>query len=136
MATSKADDQKAESPASVGSTSAVKVKPLLIPFGDELTFRPTTEHLNEEVYRSIPALNRLANAVVLVTNKLSSDARNALYFEKENMDPSLRATKIEAAMIMRDIIENAPPDPEFLSQFKPVPRQSFDTAEKDIWLPK
>lgn len=116
--------------------SAPARKTLLIPFGAELRCRESGEHSNEEVYRSIPALNRLANAVVLVTNKLSNEARDALYFQKKDMDPALRTTQIEVAMIKRDIIENAPADPEFLSRFKPVPRQSFETADNDIWLPK
>lgn len=111
-------------------------KALLIPFGTEVMHRAVGEHLNEEVYRSIPALNRLANTVVLVTNKLSNEARDALYFQKDDIDPALRTTQIEVSMIKRDIIENAPADPEFLAKFKPVPRESFQTADNDIWLPK
>lgn len=108
-------------------------KTLLIPFGHQLMHRPDGEKSNEEIYRSIPALNRLAIVAMAVSNKLSSEGRESLFYEKGNTDPELRVLKVEVAMIRRDVIENAQPDLEWMSSAKPISSKSFDTAGPDEW---
>ncbi|MEX3614788.1 MAG: hypothetical protein VB141_13785 [Burkholderia gladioli] len=51
----------------------------LYPFGDELIARGPQERMSEEVHLGILALSSLADATVALSNRLTKDARNALF---------------------------------------------------------
>lgn len=110
----------------------------LRPFvGDEVACRDGGERLNEEVYRSIPALTTFANALVAVGNKLAHDAREALFFEK-GRDPGLRAVIVETAMVRHHQLNSVEPDLEWLRGAEndnvKTRRQDYESSENDIWL--
>lgn len=101
--------------------------------GTGVFFRDRSERMDEEVYRSISALSHLASAAAEVGNKLSLDARNALFFERGG-DHELRVLKIENAMHARQAMESFQPDLEWLRGAAPVARQDFETRDNDLWL--
>lgn len=112
------------------NSSLIDVIPLA---GDEVVCRDSAERLNEEVYRSIPALMHFANAAMQLSNKLSLDARNALFFDAAG-DPELRALKVENALVKRHDMESVQPDMEWLRGMSPATRKDFETADNDVWL--
>lgn len=106
----------------------------LVPFvGEAVACRDSSERLNEEVYRSIPALTHFANAAVEVGNKLAADAREALFFDK-GRDPELRALMVETAMVKRDEMGSVQPDLEWLRSASPANRKDFETKDNDLWI--
>lgn len=108
----------------------------VIPFlGDSIMSRDPGERLNEEVYRSIPALNSLANAAAAVGNKLSQEARNALFFNK-GQDPELRALTVADSLFRTHSMQGAQPDLEWLRGQEPVSRKEFEEESPDEWLPQ
>jgi len=110
-----------------------KNKPLVFPLGSSLRSRDPAEHAQEESYKTIPALNQMSGSVLAISNKLSQDARAALFFDS-NADAELRQLKVSLAMQKRHEIETAQPDVSFLSDQKPVPSSSFASAGNDTWL--
>jgi hypothetical protein len=108
-------------------------KPLVFPFGSSLRARDPVEHMQEEAYKTIAALNQMSGSVLAISNKLSQDARSALFFDV-NADEDLRELKVSLAMQKRHEIETARPDPGFLAEQKPVPSSAFASAENDAWL--
>ncbi|HEP6431473.1 TPA: hypothetical protein VDB83_005805 [Burkholderia cenocepacia] len=106
----------------------------LIPFGPELVARTRQEKIDQEVYRTIPALNSLANASLALSTKLTLDARNALFYANRAIDPSLRRVAVELGVERRLFMEGAMPDVEYLAGQEKATRQQYETAENDIWL--
>lgn len=98
---------------------------LVIPFGEKLSFRPHDEKMNEEIYSTIPALNELTKSALAVSNKISQDARNALFFQDGATAPELRTLTVVVGMVKRDQMENAQPDLQYMSGQQPVPAPSF-----------
>lgn len=111
-----------------------KQPPVLFPFGDAVEFRPQAEKINDEVYRSIPALNHLATTTLTVTNKISQDARNALLLDDGKVDPEMRVLKVELGMVKRDQMESAQPDLDYMHSAAPAGRRDFESPENDAWL--
>lgn len=111
-----------------------KSSTVLYPFGEALQYRSSVERMHEEVYSVIPVLNELANTSVRLSNRLSQESRNALFFEDSSTDPAIRVLKVEVGMVKRDQMERAIPDMQYLAGQQPIPHQSFDTADKDEWL--
>lgn len=101
--------------------------------GDEVVGRDPDERLDEEVYRSMPALTSFANAAMIVSNKLTLEARNAMFFEHDS-DPELRALKVEASLMRLHDMESAQPDLDWLRGAEIKTRKDFDTADNDMWL--
>jgi len=108
----------------------------VFPFASELRSRSRQEKIDEEVYRSIPALNDMANAVLGLSTKLSLDARQALFFSDLAADEKLRRVAVELGVERRLAMEGAIPDQAYLAGQAKTPHQAFDTAEPDDWLPK
>lgn len=96
--------------------------------------RDQSECLDEEVYRSIPALNELANSAMKVGNMLSRDGREALFFESAK-DPELRSLTVEGTLVSRHDMETAQPDVEWMNGIQPAARKSFETPNSDDWIP-
>ena len=106
----------------------------LVPFvGDAVACRDSSERLDEEVYRSIPALTHFANSAMEVGNKLAADARSALFFDK-GRDPELRTLMVETAMVKRDELNSVQPDLEWLRSAAPSGRKDFETKDSDLWV--
>ncbi|CAJ6618419.1 Uncharacterised protein [Burkholderia pseudomallei] len=106
----------------------------LIPFGPELVARTRQEKIDQEVYRTIPALNCLANASLALSTKLTLDARNALFYANRAVDPGLRRVAVELGVERRLSMESAVPDADYLAGQEKATRQQYETAENDIWL--
>lgn len=102
-------------------------------FGKALRVRQPDEFANDDGYLTIPAINQLAGVAQTLGNKLTNEARNALFFAR-NADPELRAVKVELALQHLDMMRNAQPDPEyFRGATRPDP-STYVTAENDLWL--
>lgn len=101
--------------------------------GERIHVRDPSERMSEEVYRSIPALNAFANAAMAVGNKVSLEARNALFFDK-GADPELRALKVENALVKRHELDSIQPDLEWLQSASPAKRKDFESSTDDVWL--
>lgn len=108
----------------------------LFPFSDEVACRPAHEKIDDEVYRSIPALNELANASLALSSKLTLNARNALFYTNRSADPSLRRVAVELGVQRRLEMEGAAPDLTYLAGQEKATRQQYETADNDVWLPK
>lgn len=108
--------------------------PIIFPFGDEITYRHAGEKINDEAYRGIPALNALVTSTLVVSNKITQDARDALLLQDGKIDPSLRVAKVEVGMVKRHAMENAQPDLEYLSGLSAASRRDFETPDNDIWF--
>lgn len=118
----------------IRDTGPLNSSAVLYPFGEALRYRSSVERMHEEVYSVIPVLNELANTSVRLSNKLSQESRNALFFEDSSTDPAIRVLKVEVGMVKRDQMERTVPDMHYLAGQQPIPHQSFDTADKDEWL--
>jgi hypothetical protein len=108
----------------------------LHPFGDALIARAPQERVSEEVHQGIPALSSLADATVAVSNRLTNDARNALFFSAPGSDSGLREVAVEVALRHREEMGVAQPDIEYLRGLQPAKRQDYETAENDLWMSK
>lgn len=108
----------------------------LYPFGDELIARAPQERVYEEVHQGIPALSSLADATVALSNRLTKDARNALFFSAPGADPGLREVAVEVALRRREEMAVAQPDLDYLRGQQPAKRQDYETAENDLWMPE
>ncbi|HEY0819550.1 MAG TPA: hypothetical protein VGD46_12275 [Rhizobacter sp.] len=104
-------------------------------FGKALRVRQPDEFADDDSYLTIPALHQLAGVAQTIGNKLTNEARNALFFER-NADPELRAVKVELGLQHLEMVRNAQPDPDyFLGAKRPDPH-TYVTAGNDEWLPK
>jgi hypothetical protein len=108
----------------------------LYPFGDELAARTSQERVYEEVHQGIPALAAMADATISLSNRLTKEARNALFFTTPGADASLREVAVEVALQRREEMEVAQPDLDYLRGQQPAKRQDYETADNDLWTPK
>lgn len=108
----------------------------LLPFGKDIRARATEEKVFEEVYQSIPALAAIADTTVALSNRITSDARNALFFSAAGVDPSLRELPVELAFKRRHDMEQARPDADYMAGMQPAKRDDFAGDSQDDWIPK
>lgn len=106
----------------------------LFPFGDTIRARDPEERVLEEVYQSIPALSALADTTVALSNRMTGDARNALFFAPAGAERSLRQLSVELALKRRHEMETAQPDSQYLGAEKAAKRRDYETPEPDIWI--
>ncbi|WP_454727716.1 MULTISPECIES: hypothetical protein [Cupriavidus] len=104
-------------------------------FGRTLRARERDEYGNDESSRTIPAVYQLARVVERLSNKLTNDARHALFFE-HNADPELRATKVEIGLRHHEMVRNAVPDPAYFKGAERPDPATYVTAEPDEWIPQ
>jgi hypothetical protein len=107
----------------------------LAPFGASIRSRQVGERLNEEMYRTIPALNGLAASVIQIAQKLSQDGRAAL-FTSPSQDVEMRSLRVEVALARREEAQNFEPDLAWLGKVEPPPKGSFQSKNlhEDEWL--
>lgn len=98
-----------------------------------VAWREPGERLDEEVYRSIPALSDLAKSAVDVGNRLSVAAREALFYDRSG-DFELRSLHIETALTAQHEMATVKPDLEWMRGAEPVSRKTFQGPENDVWL--
>jgi len=106
--------------------------PEIVSFGFDpgcVDFRASDERFNEELYRSIPSLAAVGNAILTVSNGLSQDARRALFYGSA-MDPDLRVLKIEHAIELKSTARYVP-DLEWMAGVKPPESTAFETKDLD-----
>ena len=97
--------------------------------------RDRSERMDEEVYRSIPALAGVANALSAIGNKLSQEAREAMFFPK-GRDQEMRTLMVEKAFHDRERMNNISPDLGWLASQKPADKSTINAAAgaNDLWL--
>lgn len=108
----------------------------IFPLGDQLGARAPEERFNEQVYRTIPALDDLAQAAARIGNKLSQEARDSLFYGAEKFTPEVRALKIEVSLLQLKNRETVQPDLEYFNGLAPRSKKDFANEQKDNdeWL--
>jgi hypothetical protein len=106
----------------------------IYPFGDELVARTSQERVYEEVHQGIPALAAIADATISMSNRLTKDARNALFYTTPGADASLREVVVEVALQRREEIAVGQPDAAYMLGQKPAKHQDYETADNDMWM--
>lgn len=104
-------------------------------FGCELRARVAEEFAHDSTHLTTPSLNTMALAAQQIGQKLSQEARNALYFSP-NADPELRVAKVSLALQYREMIENAEPDMVYLKGGAIPDRRAFGNEDRDEWVPQ
>lgn len=104
--------------------------------GDNLAARAPEERFKDEVYRSIPALDGLAQAAAKIANKLSMDARDGLFYGADKFDIETRALKVEVSVLQLKNRETVQPDLEYFNGLAPVSKKVFaqDQKDNDSWI--
>jgi len=109
--------------------------PDILAFGEMQLVRLPTERNIDEVYRSIPALASLSASALAVGNKLSQDARNALFYNT-GIDDGLRALKVALSVERLESVKGAELDLAWLQSAEQRTGKDFQSKglHEDEWL--